>query len=448
MRDDLRLRRLLVVWAPLAATFLLVTGSTPVINASINRLPGRVHETDLAAFAVLLNWLIVLHSPLFVTREISIKLSVDRAGARRALGFCLSAGAVIAALELILGATPLGALLLSPFAERPEVVESAHRAFLFVWPVPVLIAVRGVYQAHQIRVDDTLFVGLGTLVRLGFTAVFGLMAAPSIGMDGAVLGAFCLTTGVAIETVFIFLRARARARPPERSEATRLSPLGFGLPLMVANFLGVVASLFYLRIAGLVPSSIQEASLAAFQEVRPLHWLFASGAFALQSLTTAKVHGRRDEWPMLRFATVVGGSLSLLLGICAFAPPVRRWILVDLMGEPAGGTVLALAEPTLMVAALTPALIGFRFCLRGILISRGRTRAITFCNLLTLLLLGTVVSFDLLPFRANGALNAYVFWVGTLALEIAVLAWIALRARGTPGVLPAPVRSPRESTAG
>ena len=176
-------------------------------------------------------------------------------------------------------------------------VESAHRAFLFVWPVPILIAVRGVYQAHQIRVDDTLFVGLGTLVRLGFTAVFGLMVAPYVGMDGAALGAFCLTTGVAIETVFVFLRARARARPAERSEAERLSPLGFGLPLMVANFLGVVASLFYLRIAGLVPSSLQEASLAAFQEVRPLHWLFASG----DSLT------RR---PQRAFNCAIGRSIS------------------------------------------------------------------------------------------------------------------------------------------
>ena len=102
-REDLKLRRLLIVWAPLAATFLLVTGSTPVINAAINRLPGRAHETDLAAFAVFLSTIIVLHSPLFVSREIAIKLSLDRAGARRAMLFCVSAGAVVSLFEVVLG---------------------------------------------------------------------------------------------------------------------------------------------------------------------------------------------------------------------------------------------------------------------------------------------------------------------------------------------------------
>ena len=39
-RPDLRPGRLIAVWVPLALTFLLVTGSTPVVNAAINRLPG------------------------------------------------------------------------------------------------------------------------------------------------------------------------------------------------------------------------------------------------------------------------------------------------------------------------------------------------------------------------------------------------------------------------
>ena len=79
IRPDLRLGRLLAVWAPLAATFLLVTGSTPVINASINRLPGRVHEVDLAAFALFLAFIVVLHSPLFVTREIAKRADANMA---------------------------------------------------------------------------------------------------------------------------------------------------------------------------------------------------------------------------------------------------------------------------------------------------------------------------------------------------------------------------------
>jgi Na+-driven multidrug efflux pump len=438
---------LLAVWAPLAATFLLVTGSTPVINASINRLPGRIQEVDLAAFAVLLNCVIVLHSPLFVTREIAIKLSVDRSGSRRALLFCLGAAASIALLEILLGATSLGARFASAFTDRADVVAGAHRGFLWVWPAPILIAVRGVYQAHQIRVDDTLFVGLGTLFRLIFTAVFGLAVAPGLGLDGATLGALCLVVGLALETVFSFLRARARARPPERSDARSPSPLRFGLPLMFANFLGVAASLFYLRIAGLVPSQLQEDSLAAFQEVRPLHWMFAAGAVALQSLTTAKAHGPHDEQRMLRFAAGVGGVLTVGLAVCVLTP-LRYTILVDWLGEREGGTVLSLTEPVLLLVVFMPFLNALRFTYRGVLISRGHTRAITFSNMITLILLASAISFDLLPTRVNGAFNAYAVWIGTLLVELAILAWTASRRRGEPGPLPPPVRTPREAAAG
>jgi len=419
-RADLRFGRLLLVWAPLALTFLLVTGGTPIANASINRLPGRDHALDLAAFALFLQWTIVLHSPLFVTREIAIKLSVNRAGSRRALRFGVGCAAVIAAVEIVLGATPLGARLLGAFADDPTVIAGAHEAFLYIWPVPFCIAVRAVYQAHQIRVDDTLFVAAGTLVRLAFTAVLGLRIAPHLGIPGALLGALCVTGGIAVETVFAVVRARARAVPPLHSAAPPPSPFRFGLPLMFANALGVASALFFLRIAGDVAEEMQAASLAGFQEVKSLHWLLSSGAFALQSLTTAKVIHDRDRGPMLRFALLVGGGLTLLLCAVAFTP-LRRWVLVDLMNEAPDGDVFRLAVPALMVAAAMPLVSAFRFTLRGTLIARGHTRAITLSTVTTLLLLTAIVLLDAFPSAENGALNAYACWIGTSLVELAVL---------------------------
>ena len=330
MRPDLRFRRLLTVWAPLAFTFLLVTGSTPVVNACINRLPDRIHEVDLAAFALFLSVIVVLHSPLFVAREISMKLSVDRAGARRALKFCLGVAVLSSVLEVLIGATQLGRILLGAFTEREDVVAIAQPAFLYIWPAPFAIAVRAVYQAHQIQRDDTLFVGLGTLVRLIVIAIFGFLLAPDLAMSGPVLGAIAIAVGIFIEMVFAVWRGRAVARPPETSTDAPPSLMGFAVPLMFANLLGVLASLFYLRIAALVAKDVQQTSLAAFQEIRPLAWMFTAGGFALQSLTTAKVRVRADEAPMFRFSAIVGGALTVALAIVAFVPPLRSWILVDL----------------------------------------------------------------------------------------------------------------------
>lgn len=448
MRQDLRLGRLFAVWWPLALTYILVTGGTPIVNASINRLPGRDHTADLAAFAVFLSCVIVLHSPLLVTREIAIRMSVDRAGGRRALRFCLAAGAVVAAFEALLGATPLGLMLLGLFTDRSDLAELAHPAFLAVCPVPLLIAVRGVFQAHQIRADDTLFVGLGTLLRLALTAVLGLLLAPHLGVSGPMLGAFCLTLGLVAESAFATGRARARARPPDRSDLPPVSALRFALPLMFANVLGVATQLFYLRIAGAVPAAGQEASLAGFQEVKSLHLLLGAGALALQPLTTAKALTESDVPPLRRFAIASGALLSALCALLAFVPPLREWVLVDLLGESRNGAIIELAVPTLAVAAALPWLSAVRFFQRGVLIARGHTRAITLSNIFILGLLAAVVPLGLLPFPGNGALSAYCIWVLALVLEIAILARAVKAQREGPAPLPPPVRSPREASAG
>ncbi|MHC4954917.1 MAG: hypothetical protein ACYTGZ_13605 [Planctomycetota bacterium] len=447
IREDLQTGRLLAVWVPLALTFLLVTGSTPLVNAAINRLPGGGHEADLAAFAVFLSVLIVLHSPLFVAREISIKLSRHRGGARRALRFMLIVATVVSALEAAVGFTRLGDVVLSRFATDPAVVRGAHEAFRYVWPVPFVIAVRGVYQAHQIQADDTLYVGLGTLVRLGFTALLGFWIAPHLAISGPVLGAVCIGIGIVIEAIITVIRTRGIGTPEVEFDDTGPSALAFAIPLMIANSLGLFASLFYLKIAGIVPEGAQKSSLAAFQEVKPLHWLLASGAFALQSLTTAKVRRPEDVKPMLKFAMQVGFWLTLVLAAIAYTP-LRLWFLVDVMGERPGGDVVAYAVPALMLAAPMPILTAARFSLRGVLISRGRARPITVTNLVSLSILGAAIAFDWRVSENNGALNAYVLWLVTLAIEIALLA----RATFSPGMvddgLPPPVRSPREAAGG
>lgn len=446
---DLRIRRLLPLWWPLAITFLLVSGATPIINASINRLPVLNPSAHLAAFALLLGTAVVLHSPLFVTREIAIKLSVDRAGARRAVRFCLAAAACVAAVDLTLGLTPLGATLLRHFTDRPRVVALAHRALPWISPMPFFIALRGSYQARQIRVDDNVWVALATGCRVTLTGLLGLLAGPRLGIDGARLGALCMSLGIAVEATVTFLRARRKAVPPERApEGTRRLPLlRFALPLMLANFLGVLASILYLKMAGNVLPSAQTESLAAFQEVRALQWALTAGAMAMQALTTAKVETREDAKALLRFAACVGTGLFGLFALVAFTP-VRDFVLVTLLGERPGGPVVARVAPALLFAATIPLLQAFRFCLRGILIARGIPSAIMLSTISGLTLLSLVLGFGWIPSRTNGALSAYSWWNVTLLVEIAILGLTALRERRPLLRLPLPLRSPRESTGG
>jgi Na+-driven multidrug efflux pump len=217
---------------------------------------------------------------------------------------------------------------------------------------------------------------------------------------------------------------------------------------MFANLLGVSTQYFYLRIAGTVPADLRDASIAAFQEVMSLHLLIGSGALALQPITTAKARGDADVPALRRFAVLSSVFLSALCALLAFVAPLREWVLVDLLKERRGGAVVALATPALAVAAVHPILSGIRFFLRGILISRGHTRAITLSNVAILAFLACAPLLGLLPFPGNGALNAYCVWVVALGLEIAILAYAVRAQREGAAPLPPPVRSPREASAG
>jgi len=217
---------------------------------------------------------------------------------------------------------------------------------------------------------------------------------------------------------------------------------------MIANSLGVAASVFYLKFTGAVPAGQQANSFAAFQEVRSLQWLLVSGAVALQSLATAKVRTRADAIAMLRFGVTVSGALTVGFAVCAVVPSFRHAILVDMLGEVSGGDAFLMASTALLVAAAMPLLQGARFVLRGVLISRGQTGAITVATVTTLLTLSTALSFGFVVSKLNGALNAYVWWAITLVVEIAILFRAVFRAPSKPSGIPIAVRTPREASAG
>jgi len=449
IREDLRLRRLAALWAPLALTFLLLSGGTPAINTSINGLLGVDNVRELAGYSLLLGFAVFAHSPLLVTREIAIKLSVDRAGMRQAMAICGLAGLAVAALELLLGLTPLGAIVLGAFTSDAALIASAHRALALLAPMPLMVAIRGVYQAQEIRTENTLLVGLGTVCRLAVTAFVGIRYGKALGLSGPALGAFLMSLGIVVETIVGVFGTRyrmSRREPPPPGERPA-HPVRFALLLMLSNVLSVAAITFHVRIAASVSEAAHAASLAAYQEVRSTSWFLGAGAIALQSLTTAKATTSAGSRAMLRFALLVGGALAVVYALLS-VPAVRDLVYVRWMKERADGPVVAMLAPALAVAAALPLVQAIRFSLRGILIARGATTAITTTTMLTLLILATATGFGIRLSAENGALNATAWWLTTLLIECAMLARYALFPKRRAEELPATVRSPRESTAG
>jgi Na+-driven multidrug efflux pump len=108
---------------------------------------------------------------------------------------------------------------------------------------------------------------------------------------------------------------------------------------------------------------------------------------------------------------------------------------------------MSFAIPALQIAAGLPILVALRFTVRGILIARGKTRAITIWNIILLALMSLAIVLRLLPDPENGAFNAYALWIVFLCLEVATLSSVAFRG-GWGGQREPPVRPAREALIG
>ena len=165
------------LWVPLAFTFLLMSGSSPIVSAGINRLPGSKEalKEGLAVFCDAFRAVIFLHAPCFVVRDIAIRSIRDRRTYLRTLGFVLAVAAVCSTIELILALTPLGDLFLRNVVGTPEaLIPAAKRAILVFSALPFLIGVRGIHQGIHIHGETTVWVGIGTALRMT-----GLALSPS-----------------------------------------------------------------------------------------------------------------------------------------------------------------------------------------------------------------------------------------------------------------------------
>ncbi|MGQ0613729.1 MAG: hypothetical protein ACT4PV_08335 [Planctomycetaceae bacterium] len=105
---------------------------------------------------------------------------------------------------------------------------------------------------------------------------------------------------------------------------------------------------------------------------------------------------------VMRFALLIGAGLSAVAALGCFTP-LRDVVLVTLLGERPGGAVMELLLPALMIGVAMPFLQAARFALRGVLIARGATAAITLSTGVTLLLLASALAFERPPSARNGA---------------------------------------------
>lgn len=433
-------RRLLLFYAPLAATPLIISSTHTIIYAALARLP--LPELSIAIFSVVRSFTNAIKAPALISSQISTALADSRQSYLRTSAFSWSLAGFFFLILFLLGYTPLGGIFLRTVMgiSSPEAISVAYRAMRITTFLPLVEVLRNSNRGLLISRERTLAITSATACRFVAIIAFVHIALRGSSMPGIEVAALSWTGGILIEGSIVlaslFFRYGSPAAATDDAVRRNASEPTFGY---IFRFFAPLAFMVALRAAlePFVQAGIARGApdpthaLAVFG----ITWGLVINVIAplrmLHNCAMVFAEDRSDPHftTVLRFSTAVGllmSSLLLLLG----ATPIGYFILRRLIAVSA--EIAGDAHQALFAFALLPLLWSRREAYWGVMMRRHRTRVIGLGKALNM---GTVmVALGLLfgPLRliapvdamlgANSALGAAVSMTLGEAAETAFVA--------------------------
>jgi hypothetical protein len=385
-------------YAPLAATSLLLTATNPLLAAALARTADPA--VALSGYGVAFALTGVLYAPLLVFQQVAaarLLAARDLAPVRR---FALLVGTLLSVLAAAVAFTPMGVWVFETIVGvRDAILDEALEAMMFLWPVPVLTAVRALHQGRLVAGHRTQPIASATALRTVILAAVAFALTASGG--GAWLGGVAFTVGLFFEAGLVAMAPAPLPQVPERSELE--SPgedrlLWFSGPLMLNVLLWWSTPLIITSVLARTPEP--DCSIAAFTVVEAVAWFLTAPVGQMQHASLALVDCREAHRRVKVFSAGLALIVTAALAVLAL-PPIREAILwtgfrLDpSLLEPAG-----LAFP---VAALYPALYGHRQYNQGLFVRTGCTGLIGRGAVLRIVVILLSAPILLGPMGNNGA---------------------------------------------
>jgi hypothetical protein len=375
-------RRILDLWWPLAASWLLMGVELPLFTACVARMPAP--EVNLAAYGSLVFPIaLVIEAPIMMLLAAATALASDRDSWAKVRRFMHAAGGTLTAVHVAMAFTPLFDLVARGLFDVPgEVVEPARLGLRLMTPWTWSIAYRRTHQGVLIRYEHGRPVVLGTLLRLAANAaIFALgFALQAHGHDvpGIVVGTSAVASGVLSEALFIgwctrgVLAERGLAERPAGAPLTRAAFLRFYVPLALTPLI----ALFTLPIGAAAMARMKDPllSLAAWPAVHGILFLTRAPAFAYNEVVVSLLEQAGAGPALRRFGAWIGGGAMLVLFLLATTPLAGLWF-GSVSGLSAGLT--ALAAVALLFALPAPGLQAMQSWYQGSLVHARATRGVT-----------------------------------------------------------------------
>jgi hypothetical protein len=383
--------RIFWFWLPLAAMWLMMAIEHPMVAAVIARLPKP--EPNLAIFGVTFSLALIIESPIIMLLMAGTALARGKQSYERLLCFTHILAAMLTALHLIIGLTPLYRYIVGGLMGVPvEILEASRITFLLMTPWTAAIAYRRLWQGVLIRFHRTGVVPLTIITRLltgGIVLAIGLLTRRFGGAD---LGAIALSIGVtaAAVTAYFFVRSTVcnhLSKPSSGDEPLAWDDLlKFYVPLALTSLIKLLGR--PLLIMGIARAAQPLESLAVWPVVMGVLFIGRSPAVSYQEVVVALLVDKPSSERLRRFT--IGLALTLTGSfILVTLTPAARIFYQSISGLSSELVSFAII-PTLILSGVPglEVLISWR---HGLLVHFKQTRTITQAVGLNVVVLAAVI---------------------------------------------------------
>jgi hypothetical protein len=424
--DQLTIKKVLITWLPLAASWLLMSIELPTINAIIARLPNA--EVNLAAYGgVVFPIALTIEAPVIMLLAASTALSRDWHSYQTLKKITLWMGIILVAVHLLVAVTPLYDFIVNVILQVPEeVVEPGRVGLLYMTPWTIAIAYRRFQQGTMIRFGNSKMVGETTAIRL-MVDVIVLAIGFSLGsIPGAALAGLTQGISVSAEAVYAGLRIRKirhqiKEAPPAENPLTLKRFFAFYIPLALTSSLWLLWMPLISGTVSRMPSPLE--SLAVWSVVTGLIFMFRTPGVAYNEAVVALLE-EPCAYPVLRkFARTTAFVTAGLAGIVVATPLANLWFTVVANLPPDRATT---ARTTLAIAIPISIFSVYGHFFQGVIVQQEKTRPVAEATVVFLLALGAALISGMVAEVYKGV---YVAAAGYTFAHLAQGLWLMLRSR-------------------
>lgn len=351
------LLRIVRLWWPLAASWILMGVENPMLSAVMARLANP--EINLAAYGGMVYPVsLIIEFPVIMLLSASVALSKDSASYWRIHRFMMIIGALMTAIHALVAFTPLFDVVAGQWMGLPAAtLDPARLGFRLMLPWTWAIGYRRFQQGVMIRYGHPRAVGAGTLVRLAGD-VIGLALGALLGLPGIMVGAGAQAFGVTCEAAYAgwrvqpILRNELRAAPPaERLEWRAF--LVFYAPLALTSLITLLWQPLGSSALSRMPLPVE--SLAVMPALTGVIFLLRGAGMAFNEVVVALLDEPHSYPPLRRFAQIASGGLLGLTLLLGLTPIAHFWfeqvsaLRLDLANMAVTGFLISIPLPALTV---------------------------------------------------------------------------------------------------